>query len=69
VVRLAGFGINRAPKNVSLGAFGGAISRWTGLGVRKIKGRAVFGVKPKDPYVGYRRRQDFGFPQYGSSDP
>jgi len=57
--------MNRAPKNVSLGAFGGAISRWTGLGVRKTEKKVVLGVKPKGPHVGDRRRPDFGFPKTG----
>ena len=37
------------------GLTGWTIACRTGLGVRKTKGRAVLGVKPKFPHVGHRR--------------
>ena len=34
--------MKRAPKNALTGAFGRAISRWTGLGERETEGRVIF---------------------------
>ena len=60
VVRLTGFGMNRAWKNALIGAFRRAIVCQNGLGYAGMKGRVVLGVKPKFPYVGYHRSRISG---------